>query len=205
MAGALASSFTLPRPPSVIYNGRTRPPFQYRPRKRQAVTAGRLWDEAKNIALLAAVHSPMPLLVVGEMAYNGVTFDRGLANLSLLGTLSPRELFTLFYESAIYICTSRYEPFGLAPLEAALCGCAVLAFDIPSMREVWGPAALYFDSPNSLTSLLRRLDAEPPLLADAQQRSAARASFFAAERMVDSYHLLFQQALARSEDAVNAA
>jgi len=37
-----------------------------------------------------------------------------------------------------------YEPFGLAPLEAALSRCAIVANDIPSLREVWGSAAMYF-------------------------------------------------------------
>ena len=56
----------------------------------------------------------------------------------MLGPLAEEDLLALFQESAIYLCTSRYEPFGLAPLEAALCGCAVVANDIESLREVWG-------------------------------------------------------------------
>ena len=53
-------------------------------------------------------------------------------------------LLELFRTSAIYICTSVYEPFGWRRLKLRVCGCAVVARDMPSFREVWGDAALYF-------------------------------------------------------------
>ncbi|HEX6773806.1 MAG TPA: glycosyltransferase family 4 protein [Acidobacteriaceae bacterium] len=205
MANSLAANFPLSNQPSVIPNGRTLPASPISARKYQAVTAGRLWDEAKNISLLARVHCSTPLLIAGESKYDGAAIGPLPDNLTMLGALDPPELFTLFRNSALYICTSRYEPFGLAPLEAALCGCAVLAYDIPSLREVWQEAALYFDSAESLASLISQLESDPHLLAAAQQRSSARAHLFSAERMVDSYYDFFQQALAPREDAAYAA
>ncbi len=59
MATSLANSFALAQMPAVIPNGRTlSPPTELRNRKLQAVTAGRLWDEAKNLSLLAGLQSP---------------------------------------------------------------------------------------------------------------------------------------------------
>lgn len=58
-----------------------------------------------------------------------------------------------------------YEPFGIAPLEAALCGCTVVANDIASLREVWGDDALYFDGPRSLSMLLHQLNRDKRQLA----------------------------------------
>ena len=52
--------------------------------------------------------------------------------------LSEEQMRELLGRAAIYIATSRYEPFGLAPLEAALSRCALVANDIPSLRELWG-------------------------------------------------------------------
>lgn len=205
MAHTLASTFSIPQLPSVIHNGRTLQSGDNRFRQLQAVTAGRLWDEAKNIALLADLRSPMPLLIAGPAEHDGAAMNYPLDNVTLVGNVASQDLLSLFRESAIYICTSRYEPFGLAPLEAALSGCAVLASDIPSLREVWGPAALYFQSADSLTSLLHRFHQNPRSLAHAQQQSAARARFFTAERMVDGYYRLFEQALVPREDAVHAA
>ena len=45
-------------------------------------------------------------------------------------------------EAAIFARPARYEPFGLAILEAAQAGCALVLGDIPSLRELWADAAL---------------------------------------------------------------
>lgn len=206
MATLLASTFALAHTPAVIPNGRTLSAgTEFRNRKQQAVTAGRLWDEAKNIALLAGVQSPMPILVAGENEHDSAAMTATLDNATMLGTLESDELLALFRESAIYICTSRYEPFGLAPLEAALCGCAVLAYDIPSLREVWDRGALYFDSGHSLSLLLLRLSNDVACLTAAQERSRARARNFTAERMASGYYRFFEEELAAHEDIVYAS
>jgi glycogen(starch) synthase len=201
MAASLSNNFALVHEPVVIPNGRSLPPAMGGDRKLQAVTAGRLWDEAKNIAMLADVQFPFPLLVAGDTQHGSTMMTTSLGNATILGSLSSDDLLTLFRESALYICTSKYEPFGLAPLEAALCGCAVLAYDIPSLREVWQTGASYFYDPPSLNELLRQLCDNPTRLTDAQQRSSAQARRFTAERMSGEYCGLFQRALVASSIA----
>lgn len=44
----------------------------------------------------------------------------------LLNTLSQEEYFKLMKKSRIYIQNSKFEPFGLAPIEALACGCDLL-------------------------------------------------------------------------------
>jgi glycogen(starch) synthase len=206
MLAALAVNYVLPPAARVIANGRTLPPAQSRPGKTlQAVTAGRLWDEAKNLLALSAVQAPVPVLLAGESQYESQTLPGMNANVSLLGRLDEAHLLDLFRESAIYICTSRYEPFGLAPLEAALCGCAVLANDIPSLREVWGTGALYFHDATSLSASLTLLKDHPDVLADAQRRSFRRASRYTATAMADKYLQLYREMLAGSEEAACVA
>ena len=125
-------------------------PLADSPRQMRAVTAGRMWDPAKNLALLRAADLPISIEIAGETDGEVIASDR----LRWVGQLGTEALQALFRESALYICCSRYEPFGLAALEAALCGCAVLAYDIPSLREVWGNGALYFHDAVTLSSLL---------------------------------------------------
>ena len=43
----------------------------------------------------------------------------------------------------IFVSVSRYEPFGLAVLEAAHAGCALVLSDIPTFRELWQGAASF--------------------------------------------------------------
>jgi len=206
MMAALAKNFKLPRDRRVIANGRTLKLSNGDvSRKVQAVTAGRIWDEAKGLEMLKAVDSPIPLLIAGEEQYDSASLTMDGAALRLLGALDESELLRVFGESAIYVCTSRYEPFGLAPLEAALCGCAVLANDIPSLREVWEDAALYFSSPESLSSWLWRLSDHPWLLNEAREIAGNRAREFTAKRMTEGYLNLFRSMLKESLVTSNVA
>ncbi|HLJ77768.1 MAG TPA: glycosyltransferase family 4 protein [Acidobacteriaceae bacterium] len=200
MANSLLDDYPRIKRPFVISNGRTIPQPDAAPRRLQAITAGRLWDEAKNVAMLAEVHSPIPLLVAGDVQSGPEKKNAPPAGVTFLGSLASEELLRVFRESAMYLCTSRYEPFGLAPLEAALCGCAVLANDIPSLREVWQDGALYFNQADSLSSLLNRLCSEPDELARAQRQSLDRARTFTAARMVAAYEQLFHHWMTRMED-----
>lgn len=206
MLDALARNFRLPDEQHVIANGRTLAESHAdASRTMQAVTAGRLWDEAKNLKMLEKVDSPIPLLITGETEYESANLSIEGADIRLLGALDESGLLRLFGESAIYICTSRYEPFGLAPLEAALCGCMVLANDIPSLREVWEDSALYFSGPESLSSWLWRLSDHPWLLNEAREIAVTRARELTAERMTAGYLKLFRSMLKHSLVASHVA
>ena len=50
--------------------------------------------------------------------------------------------------AAIYALPAHYEPFGLSILEAAMSGCALVLGDIPSLREIWGDAAVFVHPDN---------------------------------------------------------
>ena len=56
--------------------------------------------------------------------------------------------------------------FGFSVLEAALSGCALVLGDIPSLREIWGDAALFVppdDTERSAKTLSNSLIAVPRL------------------------------------------
>jgi glycosyltransferase involved in cell wall biosynthesis len=122
--------------------------------------AGRLWDEAKNIAALDAVAPRLawPIYVAGDDCRpDGAR--RASRNLRLLGRLAPEEVAAQLARAAIYALPARYEPFGLSALEAGLSGCALVLGDIPSLREVWGEAALFVppDDTDALATTLAAL------------------------------------------------
>jgi glycosyltransferase involved in cell wall biosynthesis len=205
MMNALSRNFRLPREQQIIANGRTIALLPQTPRKLQAVTAGRLWDEAKNIGMFSHVDSPMPLIIAGDDCCEQETAPADLKHAEFLGALSQEALLSCFAESAIYICSSIYEPFGLAPLEAALCGCAVLAHDIPSLREVWDDGAIYFSDADSLSQALQALHADTQLLARAQIRSFLQARRYSRAAMISAYHSRFEAVLARNGDLAHVA
>lgn len=193
MLQALACGFSLPSATYVIANGRDLPPCSCEPlRKLQAVSVGRLWDDAKGLSVLADVQSPILLFVAGETQHGTANAPRSLGQASLLGPLEEQQLLDLFRGSSLYLAPSIYEPFGLAPLEAALCGCAVIANDIPSLREVWGSNALYFHGARYLSNLLAKLASEPMLLQEFQTRARARALQMTRSSMVEQYLHLYR-------------
>jgi glycogen synthase len=119
-----------------------------------------------------------------------------------LGELDRAELDRLYRAAAVFVHPSRYEPFGLAPLEAASRGAALVLSDLASLREVWGDAALYFPpgDAESLREALERLCREPRLLRELAARAGARARSFGAAQMADRYREAYAELLARSRE-----
>jgi glycosyltransferase involved in cell wall biosynthesis len=160
---------------------------------------GRLWDCGKQVSLLTHYPQALPVWIAGSEVHpeESLRADSGLvggANVELKGLLPEKQLRLLFSRAAIYAATSRYEPFGLAPLEAALSRCALVANDIPSFHELWGDAAVYFRSNDGadLAEKIRQLAADPPLRRTFALRAYRRAmQRFTAERMVSDYLQLY--------------
>jgi glycosyltransferase involved in cell wall biosynthesis len=91
--------------------------------------------------------------------------------------------------ASIYALPARYEPFGQTALEAALSGCALVLGDVPSLREVWGPAALYVppDDHAALHAALTMLIDDELLRRRMATKAHTRALQFTPSRMVDAY------------------
>lgn len=174
----------------VIYNARSRK--NYRPGLKEPfiLSAGRLWDQAKNVAALARVAPDLawPVRIAGETHHP----DGGRVSwpgVDLLGALPPAELADWYGRASVYSLPARYEPFGLSALEAALCGCALVLGDVPTLREVWRDAALFVppDDTGGLRRTLQSLIDNPVLRDDYARRAQARAAFFTPKKMARDY------------------
>jgi glycosyltransferase involved in cell wall biosynthesis len=178
----------LPRT-GVIPNGRCHAVLAPAAKEAFVLTAGRLWDRAKNIEAVAAVarHVPWPIFVAGEGAADGIG-----PHLHGLGRLDEAAIAGWLSRASIFVLPARYEPFGLLPLEAALSGCALLLGDIPSLREVWGDAADYVDPDDrdALRLALIRLIESPQREARAHA-AWTRAQAYSVEGMAAAYRALY--------------
>src|SRR4051794_30774042 len=101
-----------------------------------------------------------------------------------LGRLDQGAMARWLGAASIYCLPARYEPFGLSVLEAALAGCALVWGDIPSLREVWGAAAVFVppDDQAALQFVLDRLIEDGALLAEFGRRARERAALYTPQR-----------------------
>lgn len=186
---------------SVIYNGRTPTLFNPHMTKEDSiVTVGRLWDCGKNVALLLQKELPAPVHIIGSdrhpELHNGTFGAETIPpNVFLDPEQDEKQLVQTLARAGIYAATSQYEPFGLAPVEAALSRCALVASDIPPFRELWDGAAMFFrnNDGESLRDAVEHLVGDPELRrrqANVAYRHAQQC--FSADRMVNDYMSLYQ-------------
>jgi len=86
----------------------------------------------------------------------------------------------LYAAAAAFVYPSRYEGFGLPPLEAMASGTPALCSNASSLPEVTGDAALLLDPEDDAAwaDALARIDGDAALRADLAARGHARAATF---------------------------
>jgi glycogen synthase len=210
MLEALKRSFSHPVRDCVIYNGRN--PIFFNPyvnKEDSVMTVGRLWDAGKQVFLLTQHEHPVPVCIVGSDPLvhvpripirADVKLAKDQASVAIRGPQTEAQLRMLYSRSAIYAATARYEPFGMPALEAALSRCAIVANDIPSMREIWGDAAAYFraNDAGSLAEVIKKLGGDRELCRSYGSLAYKRArERFTGKRMTDEYLDLYRGLLAQ--------
>lgn len=152
------------------------------------LSAGRLWDDAKNIALLERIAPDVsaPIRVAGA--------GGDLENVEALGFLPLAQMSAQMQRAAIWAHPARYEPFGLAVLEAANRGCALVLSDIPTLRELWQDAAIFVESDDdeAWTDALNGLICAPAERDKWAARAKSRARRYGSERFGASYAQVYR-------------
>jgi glycogen synthase len=192
-----------PLPPArVIPNSRDASRFAPGPKDQVVLTAGRVWDEAKNVMALCQC-APLlrwPVQVAGESRSPDGRSGQ-MKGVHLLGRLPQEQLALHYARAGIYALPARYEPFGLSALEAGLSGCALVLGDIPALREVWGSAALFVppDDVQALAETINRVADDRALRVDLSAAAQARAFCYAPQRMAVQYLDLYQEMVGEME------
>jgi glycosyltransferase involved in cell wall biosynthesis len=141
--------------------------------------------EHKNLSALGLLAQRLhergtPLVLAGGMggaAFQAVQLPQ-LAR--YIGRVSDAQLKTLYQNAGCFVFPSRYEGFGLPPVEAMACGCPVVAADILALRETCAGAVQFCDpdSPEDIaTQVLAVLDS-PARRQELREAGQARAALF---------------------------
>ncbi len=143
---------------------------------RHAITPGRFvvavgnLSRHKNLAALGATGAALATRGIDLVITGGLdsgVFAAGRHTLPVqakyVGRVSDEQLRALYDAAACFVFPSLYEGFGLPAIEAMICGCPVVAADIPALREVCGDAALFCDptDPDDIASAVCRVIDEP--------------------------------------------
>lgn len=126
-------------------------------------------EPRKNLKLLIKAydmlvknqHIKIPLVLSGR---KGWKIDDLLSDISaetesqihFTGFVDDLDLPYIYRNANFFVITSKYEGFGLPPLEAMASGTIVLSSDAASLPEVLGDAAVYFES-NNVNDLYNKL------------------------------------------------
>ena len=172
--------------PVVVHNGRISANLSNLAPADHVLTAGRLWDRAKNVGLLdaAAAQLCVPFRAAGPVVGpHGETVAP--AHLDLLGTLDEAALAAEYARTPIFVSATCFEPFGLAVLEAAQAGCPLVLSDIGTFRELWAGAALLVpdENPAAYVAAITRIRSEPGLRAHLSQAAQVRAARYTPDAM----------------------
>jgi glycosyltransferase involved in cell wall biosynthesis len=104
----------------------------------------------------------------------------------------------LYRGAAAFVFPSRYEGFGLPPLEALACGTPVVGSDVSSMPEVVGDAGVLLppDDAEGMAGALIQLAIDEDFNAELSRRALVQAARFSWERAARETLAAYQESRA---------
>lgn len=159
----------------------------------------------KNLSALTATVAELGKrgfhLAVAGSADSGIFGSDGSGvprSAKYLGRVSDGELRALYERAACFVFPSRYEGFGIPPIEAMACGCPVVAATAGAVIETCGDAALYCDPDDqtAIAAMVGRVIDEPDLSRSLRERGRIRAKMLtweaAARRLMSAIEQMRQ-------------
>lgn len=102
----------------------------------------------------------------------------------LTGFVDDEDLSSLYSDALCFLYLSRYEGFGLPPLEAMACGTPVITSDNSSLPEVVGQAGVMLDADDvqGVADALQKIEASEELRQELGNAGLERAKLFSWKR-----------------------
>lgn len=191
----------------IIYNGIEIISSERNKKEDMILCIGRVWDEAKNLKSLSEIAKDLPwsVYVVGNNVDPNTGKTVEIENVNFLGELSQNEVSKGMQRASIFVSPTKYEPFGLAILEAASAGCALVLSKLDTLEELWDGAATFFnaeDKTEAEEKILQLINHEE-LRKELSEKAEKRSKDFSAERMGSEYISLYRELLSGTKISEN--
>lgn len=161
---------------------------------------GRIEPRKNQRALIEALRgSGVPLTLVGPVGRYNRRYGRRCraaadSTVNFVGPQTPAELRRLYQAAAVHVNVSWYETPGLASLEAALCGCAVVVTPGGCTREYFGDEATYAqpNDPATIRTAVEQALARGPAAGLAERVAREYTWDRAAQQTLAAYRLALE-------------
>lgn len=116
--------------------------------------------------------------------------------LHVYGPVAERDKPELYRAADVFVFPSRYEGFGLDPLEAMASGVPVIAANATSLPEVVGDAGqlLPHDDPAAWSDAVSAVAGDSATANEMRERGLARAASFSWAHTAERTHAIYRQA-----------
>ena len=155
-------------------------------------------EPRKNLKLVIDAYSRLPhttkanypLVIAGMSGWKMSGFKKEIEQLQskgylrMLGYIDDESLPIIYSSALSFIYPSRYEGFGLPPLEAMACGTPVITSNTSSLPEVVGDAGIMVspDDDIGLSEVMTQMVDDPGLVEALSSKSISRSKQFTWEK-----------------------
>lgn len=118
-------------------------------------------------------------------------------SVELKGYMEPQELTKLFQKATAYVFPSLSEGFGIPGLNAMASGLPVVCSNIPTLKEVYGDAALYFDphNPKDIAEKIHQVISDDKIRSDLVKKGKSQVQKYSWRRMAQETLGIYKAAL----------
>ncbi|HEY5539969.1 MAG TPA: glycosyltransferase family 1 protein [Coriobacteriia bacterium] len=157
----------------------------------------------RAFAQVAAARPELRLLLVGADDYPFLDAESAgipaaiRERVLFTGRVDDQQLRTLYAGAQLFAFPSRYEGFGLPPLEAMSFGAPCIVADAASLPEVVGDAALLFPpgDADALAGAIERVLSDPQLRDDLAHAGVERARLFSWAHTAEATIAVYREAV----------
>lgn len=120
--------------------------------KVKIIFSSRMADFKNPTSIIRQLPKNIEFIIIGKVWSNNLQVINNMIkdgyNIKLLGTISDTQKFKEICDSNFVVHPSKFEGFGMTPMESLYFNKPIIAYDLPVLREVYGNSIVYAELGN---------------------------------------------------------